>query len=146
MLPPTYMNEWMMSPRAGDDLSRAMTRAEQWKHSSARSNRATMLSLRLTLWAALPSTYKAFGLPGISSTTPSKVAPILGAEMATLLAYGNASRPSRGKIVNRKSKASLHSCLSFPLAISSSSSLSGVKGGVARIWAGGTSLVLPGIS
>lgn len=43
-VPPTYMNEWRMSPKAGEVLSRAMTSEEHWKHSSARSRRATILS------------------------------------------------------------------------------------------------------
>ena len=43
-VPPTYINEWRMSPKAGEALSRAMTSAEHWKHSSARSRRATTLS------------------------------------------------------------------------------------------------------
>jgi len=145
-VPPTYINEWIISPRTGDDLSNAMIREEHWKHSSARSKRATMLSLKLTLWAVLPSTYKALGLPGSLSTTPSKVAPILRAEMVTLLAYGNASRPSRGKMVSRKSKASLECFSSPPPTASSPAPLSGVSGGVTRLCADGTLPDLPGIT
>lgn len=50
----------------------------------------TYLSLKLTLCALLPSTYNTLDVPGSSRTTPSKVAPRFGAEMATLLAYGRA--------------------------------------------------------
>jgi len=102
-----YIKECRRSPSEGDDLSKAMTIAEHCKLSSAKSNSATILSLRLMDCALLPSTYNVLGWPGNSRTTPSKAAPMFGAEIATLLAYGKAARPWRGKRVNRKSRASL---------------------------------------
>ena len=69
--------------------------------------------------------------------TPSNVAPRFGAEMATLLAYGRAFIPSCGKMVRRKSNASCdENC--FSSLTPSLSLLSGLKGGVASRWRGGT--------
>lgn len=58
-------------------------------------------------------------------------------EIVTLLAYGKAFPPSRGKIVRRKSDASCdENC--FSSLVPSLSLLSGLKGGVTSWWRGET--------
>jgi len=93
----------------------------------------THLSRRLTAGAFFPSTYSVFGLPGNSRTTPSKEVPMLGADTMTLFAKDKRLKPSRGKMFKRRSRASLECLVVIPEApLPSSSSSSGVKGGVGR--------------
>jgi len=113
-LPPTYMSECKRSLSSLNDLSRTITSAEHCRCSSASSNRATILSRRLTAGAFLPSMYSVLVFPGKSRTNPSKVAPMFGAETTTLLAKGKMLNPLRGKTFKRISRASFGCSANIP--------------------------------
>jgi len=103
IVPPRYMKECKRSPRAGEDLSRAMTNDSHSRCSSAKSRIATMLSLNLTFSAPFPPTYSVLGCPGRERITPSQTAFMSEEEIWTLLAYGRARRAALGKRPERKS-------------------------------------------